>query len=125
MTFQDILCCQGSRRTFTKKNCNFVLMFCPMSAKSRIYFSSKYKYVIVSISVLKCHIFQNVKVLLCLNLLCLTVTIHSVFPRQPGLSVSACFHCKIVVTEPVLGQDLSLLHISDREEIVCQFVISV
>ena len=38
--------------------------------------------------------------------------------------MSTCFHCKVVVTEPVLGQELPVLHISNREETHCQFILS-
>ena len=42
----------------------------------------------------------------------------------PCLSVTSCFYCQLV-TEPVIGQDPSLLGISDRLEILSQFIFSV
>ena len=53
------------------------------------------------------------EVQLCLDL---TVTAQSSLSGQPGFFISARFYGQTVVTEPVLGQDLSLLWVSDGEE---------
>ena len=64
--------------------------------------------------------------LLCLNLLCLTVTvIYSWFSLQPGVQVLPVSTAGLLSLSLCLVRICLLFSISDREEIVCQFVISV
>ena len=59
------------------------------------------------------------KVLLCLNLPCLAVPTCPLLTAR--FALSTCFHREVVVTEPVLGQDLPLLFLSNREDCSANF----